>query len=211
VILAFYGYRYTAFQTLHCTTSLSLSLFQIPNSENIKKLIKKGKSGIFSKYKDKDWTILHQMVPQNLRLNFRHIFCIPLTVSVVLSSAVPFPPAAAYAALSHHRSVAASASPMNPSSPLSQSHSPPPPVAKKVEHAMEMFGDVRIDNYYWLRDDSRTDPEVLSYLSQENAYTDSVMSGANRLFLTVFRFHCFCFLSILYLSSENTIRLSMQV
>ncbi|KAK2980354.1 hypothetical protein RJ640_029101 [Escallonia rubra] len=53
----------------------------------------------------------------------------------------------------------------------------PPPVAKKVRHEMEMFGDVRIDDYYWLRDDSRSDPEVLSYLHQENAYTDSVMSG----------------------------------
>jgi hypothetical protein len=54
---------------------------------------------------------------------------------------------------------------------------PKPPVAKKVGHVLEMFGDARIDNYYWLRDDSRTDPEVLSYLKQENAYTDSVMSG----------------------------------
>ncbi|KHN37344.1 Protease 2 [Glycine soja] len=61
--------------------------------------------------------------------------------------------------------------------PSTQSQSPPPPVAKKVEHAMEMFGDVRIGNYYWLRDDSRTDPEVLSYLHEENAYTDSIMSA----------------------------------
>lgn len=53
-----------------------------------------------------------------------------------------------------------------------------PPVAKKVEHRMELFGDVRIDNYYWLRDDSRSDPDVLAYLRQENEYTDSVMSGA---------------------------------
>ncbi|TKY50673.1 Dipeptidyl aminopeptidase BI [Spatholobus suberectus] len=113
------------------------------------------------------------MVLQNLRLNFGHIFCIPLTVTVVLSSAVPF----AYsttAAFSHQHRLTASASPMNPSP---QTASPVPPVAKKVEHAMEMFGDVRIDNYYWLRDDSRTNPEVLSYLRQENAYTDSVMSG----------------------------------
>lgn len=137
------------------------------------------------------------MVLQNLRLNLRHIFCIPLTVSVVLSSAVPFPPTAATAPFSHHRSLAASASPMNPSP---HSHSPPPPVAKKVEHAMEMFGDVRIDNYYWLRDDSRTDPEVLSYLGQENAYTDSVMSGANRLFLILFRFRSFFSLSLFLLS-----------
>jgi protease II len=52
-----------------------------------------------------------------------------------------------------------------------------PPVAKKVEHVMEMFGDVRVDNYYWLRDDSRTNPDMLSYLREENHYTDFVMSG----------------------------------
>lgn len=52
-----------------------------------------------------------------------------------------------------------------------------PPVAKKVKHEMEMFGDVRVDNYYWLRDDSRSNPEILSHLQQENAYTDFIMSG----------------------------------
>ncbi|XP_026454291.1 uncharacterized protein LOC113355603 [Papaver somniferum] len=51
------------------------------------------------------------------------------------------------------------------------------PVAKKVKHEMEMFGDVRIDNYYWLRDDSRSNPEVISYLNEENSYVDSVMEG----------------------------------
>lgn len=55
-----------------------------------------------------------------------------------------------------------------------------PPVAKKVKHEMEMFGDIRMDNYYWLRDDSRTNPEVLSYLHEENAYTDFVMSGTKQ-------------------------------
>ena len=50
-------------------------------------------------------------------------------------------------------------------------------MAKKVEHKMELFGDVRIDNYYWLRDDSRKNADVISYLQQENAYTDFVMSG----------------------------------
>lgn len=54
---------------------------------------------------------------------------------------------------------------------------PTPPVAKKVKHEMELFGDVRVDNYYWLRDDHRSDPEVLSYLKEENDYTDRVMSG----------------------------------
>lgn len=60
----------------------------------------------------------------------------------------------------------------------SSSPAPPPvPVAKKVKHEMELFGDVRIDNYYWLRDDSRCNPEVLSYLQAENAFTDFFMSG----------------------------------
>ena len=52
-----------------------------------------------------------------------------------------------------------------------------PPVAKKVKHEMKMFDDVRVDNYYWLRDDSRSDPDMLHYLNQENAYTDYIMSG----------------------------------
>ncbi|KAM7261599.1 hypothetical protein ACFE04_020676 [Oxalis oulophora] len=63
---------------------------------------------------------------------------------------------------------------------MTQSQSPSPPVAKKVEHLMEMFGDKRIDNYYWLRDDSRKSPEVLGYLQKENEYTDYVMSGTKK-------------------------------
>lgn len=46
---------------------------------------------------------------------------------------------------------------------------------------MELFGDVRIDNYYWLRDDSRSNPDVLSYLQQENDYTSSVMSEVKNI------------------------------
>ncbi|VFQ86339.1 unnamed protein product [Cuscuta campestris] len=58
---------------------------------------------------------------------------------------------------------------------------PTPPAAKKVRREMELFGDVRVDNYYWLRDDSRSDPEVLSYLREENEYTDRIMSGTKKL------------------------------
>ncbi|GLT87154.1 hypothetical protein SLE2022_052530 [Rubroshorea leprosula] len=61
-----------------------------------------------------------------------------------------------------------------------------PPLAKKVEHVMEMFGDVRVDNYYWLRDDSRSNPEVISYLQQENAYTDAMMSGTKQFEIELF-------------------------
>lgn len=59
----------------------------------------------------------------------------------------------------------------------SQSQPPSPPLAEKVKREMELFGDVRVDNYYWLRGDSRKNPKVISYLQQENAYTEAMMSG----------------------------------
>ncbi|XP_057526456.1 uncharacterized protein LOC130805689 isoform X1 [Amaranthus tricolor] len=55
-----------------------------------------------------------------------------------------------------------------------------PPVAKKEKHEMELFGDVRVDDYYWLRDDSRSNPLVLSHLQAENSYTDFIMSGTKQ-------------------------------
>ena len=47
-----------------------------------------------------------------------------------------------------------------------------PPIAKKVDHYMEIHGDKRNDPYYWLRDDKRANQEVLDYLNAENAYTE---------------------------------------
>lgn len=48
-----------------------------------------------------------------------------------------------------------------------------PPVAKRNPHPHELHGDVREDDYYWLRD--RTNPEVIRYLEQENRYYDEMM------------------------------------
>ena len=45
-----------------------------------------------------------------------------------------------------------------------------PPNPKKIPYELEAHGDVRIDNYYWMRDDSRSDPELISYLESENEY-----------------------------------------
>ena len=45
-----------------------------------------------------------------------------------------------------------------------------PPNPKKIPYKLEAHGDVRIDNYYWMRDDSRSDPELISYLESENEY-----------------------------------------
>ena len=43
-----------------------------------------------------------------------------------------------------------------------------PPVAKIIPKTLEKFGNIRIDNYFWLND--RENPEVIDYLNKENAY-----------------------------------------
>jgi oligopeptidase B len=49
--------------------------------------------------------------------------------------------------------------------------SQPPPLAERRPRKLEMHGDVREDDWYWLRD--RDDPKVIEYLEAENAYTDA--------------------------------------
>ncbi len=49
------------------------------------------------------------------------------------------------------------------------------PMPEKRPHAMTLHGHIRIDEYFWLRDDTRESAEVLAYLEQENAYYDKVM------------------------------------
>lgn len=55
------------------------------------------------------------------------------------------------------------------------------PKAKRVPHAMTLHGDTRIDNYFWLRDDERSQPAVLDYLREENAYGKAVMDTQRSL------------------------------
>ncbi|MDB2182756.1 oligopeptidase B [Citrobacter farmeri] len=55
------------------------------------------------------------------------------------------------------------------------------PKANRIPHAMTLHGDTRIDNYYWLRDDTRSQPDVLHYLKQENRYGHQVMSTQQAL------------------------------
>ena len=45
-----------------------------------------------------------------------------------------------------------------------------PPKPKKIPTKLEAHGDIRIDDYYWMRDDTRSDPELISYLESENDY-----------------------------------------
>ncbi|GFD82548.1 oligopeptidase B [Tenacibaculum sp. KUL118] len=50
------------------------------------------------------------------------------------------------------------------------------PVAKKVPYAMDAHGVTRVDNYYWMRDDTRTDEAVLAHLEKENNYVETVLA-----------------------------------
>lgn len=48
------------------------------------------------------------------------------------------------------------------------------PIAERIPKKMEIHGDVRIDDYYWLN--QRENPKVIDYLKAENAYYDEVMA-----------------------------------
>ena len=52
--------------------------------------------------------------------------------------------------------------------------SPRAPVAAIHPYPIASPNGTRTDNYYWLRDDTRTKPEVLDYLKAENAYYEAV-------------------------------------
>src|SRR5215813_8418425 len=49
---------------------------------------------------------------------------------------------------------------------------PEPPVAKKIPKTDVVHGDVRQDDYFWLRD--KDSPDTLAYLNAENAYTEAL-------------------------------------
>ena len=54
-----------------------------------------------------------------------------------------------------------------------------PPVAPKIARTDTLHGDVRVDNYFWLRE--KTNPKVLAYLDSENAYTRAGMRHTEAL------------------------------
>ena len=60
-----------------------------------------------------------------------------------------------------------------------------PPVARAEPTELELHGDVRIDEYYWLN--QRDNPEVLAYLEAENDYTGAMMAHTADLQRTLFR------------------------
>ncbi|MBM3420323.1 MAG: S9 family peptidase, partial [Bacteroidetes bacterium] len=70
-----------------------------------------------------------------------------------------------------------------------------PPVAERIPHSIEAHGDVRVDNYYWMRltDEQKNAPEpdeqtrkVLDYLNSENEYKTAVLKHTEDLRETLF-------------------------
>jgi len=60
-------------------------------------------------------------------------------------------------------------------------HESSPPVAKKMPKQLVSPAGNRVDDYYWLRDDTRSDSDMLAYLAAENAYTDAGMAHTKAL------------------------------
>ncbi len=62
---------------------------------------------------------------------------------------------------------------------LTAQETPQPPMATKIPKADTTLGDVRIDDYFWLRD--KSDPDVMDYLDAENEYTAAMMKDTEGL------------------------------
>jgi len=59
-----------------------------------------------------------------------------------------------------------------------------PPVAATKPHSVTLYGDTRVDEYFWLREKGRT--EVTAYLEGENAYAEAQMAPIGELQKTLY-------------------------
>ncbi len=55
----------------------------------------------------------------------------------------------------------------------------PPPIAEQQPQILELHGDRRVDNYFWMRDSSN--PKVITHLQAENAHTAAMMEHTEPL------------------------------
>jgi oligopeptidase B len=70
-------------------------------------------------------------------------------------------------------------------SPATGQPRPAAPVAARRPHVDTLFGGVRSDDYFWLRE--KADPAVRAYLEAENAYADAVLAPNAALRDTLYR------------------------
>ena len=62
-----------------------------------------------------------------------------------------------------------------------------PPSPKKVPFIMEAHGVERVDNYYWMRDDTRKSKKVLNHLKLENQYLEGWFASGGDLRKKLFK------------------------
>jgi oligopeptidase B len=84
------------------------------------------------------------------------------------------------------RSADGPASVVEPAAPDGGAAAPRPagdgaPIAAQRAYEVKSPNGNRSDPYYWLRDDSRTNPDVLGYLTAENQYAAGVMAPSHEL------------------------------
>src|SRR5450432_2175247 len=60
-----------------------------------------------------------------------------------------------------------------------------PPVAKKDPHKIELHGDTRTDEYFWIKD--KKNPDVIKYLEAENTYTEAMTKKTEKLRDTLYK------------------------
>ncbi len=59
------------------------------------------------------------------------------------------------------------------------------PKAEMIPHKLEKHGDVRIDNYFWMRD--KKNEKVIKYLEAENEYFENAMKDTSELQSTLYK------------------------
>lgn len=69
---------------------------------------------------------------------------------------------------------------------MTDTTSPTPPVARRGDHVHSEHGVERLDPYYWMRSDDRSDPEVLAYLAEENTYAEAILAPHEAATETIF-------------------------
>jgi len=62
---------------------------------------------------------------------------------------------------------------------------PSPPLARKIPKVDTLHGNIRVDNYFWLRE--KANPEVIRYLEAENGYTEAGLKHLEPLRETLYQ------------------------
>ena len=71
--------------------------------------------------------------------------------------------------------------------PAPAQDAPKPPVAARKPYKVTSPNGTREDDYYWLRDDTRKNPEMLAALNAENAYADAMLAPTKALQDTLYK------------------------